>query len=404
MLRWLRVLALSTILTLSVVGAVTPAGAATFGANDLVIYRVGNGTGALGSSATPVFLDEFTQAGGAPVQSIAMPTTGSGSNRTLTASGSATSEGELTLSADGNYLMLTGYDAPVGTASVAGTASATTNRVVGRVDGTGNVDTTTALSDFSTGNNPRSATSPNGTDIWVAGAAGGIRYTTFGTVGTSTQLNSTLVNFRQVNIVNSQLYASDSSGSTNRLNTIGSGLPTTAGQTITNLPGFETNTGSPYSFAFFDLTNTVAGLDTLYVADDAAGIQKWSLVGGTWTLNGTIVPKSPTGANDFTRGLIGTASSPPAGGQLVTLFSTSPGFLHKVTDPTGYNSAPSATDSTIATAGTNMAFRGVAFAPTAQTPPDTPEVPWAVALPLTGFGLVGLGLVFETRRRRRLAA
>ena len=190
--------------------------AAPFTANDLVIYRVGTGQGTLSSAANPVFLDEFDQSG-AFVQTVAMPTAANGSNRTLTASGTATSEGELTLSADGSYLMLTGYDAAVGTASVAGTASATTNRVVGRVDANGVVDTSTALNDFSTGNNPRSATSTDGTDIWVGGGAGGVRKTTLGTVGSSTQLSTTVTNIRQVNIVDNQLYASDASGSTNQL-------------------------------------------------------------------------------------------------------------------------------------------------------------------------------------------
>jgi hypothetical protein len=33
----------------------------------------------------------------------------------------------------------------------------------------------------------------------------------------------------------------------------GTGIPTTAGQTTTNLPGFPTSGGSPYGFFFADL-------------------------------------------------------------------------------------------------------------------------------------------------------
>jgi hypothetical protein len=405
MRRSLRALILGVILAISIAGWITPAGAAQFGANHLVIYRVGDGSAALSSVANPVFLDEYTQSGGAPVQSLPMPTAVNGSNRRLTASGSATSEGELTLSADNNFLMLSGYDAALGTAGVAGTASATVNRVVGRVDANGNIDTTTALTDWATGNNPRSATSSDGTNIWVGGAAGGVRYTTLGST-TSVQLSTTVANIRQVNIFNNQLYNSDSSGTAIRLGTVGSGLPTTAGQTITNLPGFETATGSPYSYQLFDLTNTVPGFDTLYVADDAVGIQKWSLVGGTWTLNGVIVPKNALGANDTsTRGLTGYVVNPPAGPSGVTLFSTSPTDLYKIVDLTGYNAVPTtATTSSIAQAATNTAFRGVAFAPLSQPGPDVPEVPWAIALPAAAIGIVGLGLVLQRRRARPVAA
>src|SRR5262249_17571744 len=64
--------------------------AASFTSGNLVVYRVGDGSAALGSGATAVFLDEYTP-GGVLVQSIALPTTISGANRRLTASGSATS-------------------------------------------------------------------------------------------------------------------------------------------------------------------------------------------------------------------------------------------------------------------------------------------------------------------------
>lgn len=85
---------------------------AAFTPGDLVIYRVGTGATSLSSAATAVFLDEYT-ATRVLVQSIALPTADSGSNQTLTASGTATSEGLLTLSADGRYLELTGYNAAV---------------------------------------------------------------------------------------------------------------------------------------------------------------------------------------------------------------------------------------------------------------------------------------------------
>ncbi|NJL10037.1 MAG: hypothetical protein HC908_07305 [Calothrix sp. SM1_7_51] len=87
---------------------------------------------------------------------IAVPTTASGTNKQLIASGTATSEGLLTRSADGQYLLLTGYARDLGgTGSISGTAGATVGRTVGRVDAQGNVNTSTVLTDFADGNNPR---------------------------------------------------------------------------------------------------------------------------------------------------------------------------------------------------------------------------------------------------------
>src|SRR5215475_9867169 len=104
---------------------------APFTPGNLVIYRVGTGTGSLVNTGNPVFLDEYTPAG-ALVQSIALPTTASAPNRRLIASGTATSEGLLTRSTDGLYIVLSGYDAALGTSGLAGTTSSAVPRVVGR--------------------------------------------------------------------------------------------------------------------------------------------------------------------------------------------------------------------------------------------------------------------------------
>ena len=147
--------------------------AAAFAAGNVVVYRVGAGAAALTSSATAVFLDEYTPAG-ALVRSIALPTADSGSNQTLTAAGTATSEGLLTRSADGRYLVLTGYDASVGTATPNTASSLTINRVIGRVDGNGTVDTSTTLGTAFNGGNVRGATSLDGSSFWAVGSVTGV--------------------------------------------------------------------------------------------------------------------------------------------------------------------------------------------------------------------------------------
>ena len=336
----------------------TLAFSAAFTAGNVVIYRAGDGVAALSSASAAVFLDEYTPAG-VLVQSIALPTAAADTNKACTAAGSSTSEGLMTLSADGKYLIGTCYNAAPATLAIAGTTSAATNRVVFRVDGNGVVDTTTSLSDFETGGNPRGAASVDGSAFWITGSVtgttGGVHYAAWGAT-TSTSITAG-TNLRAAEIYAGQLYVSASSG-TPRIATVGTGLPTTGAQTITNLPGDPTTEASPYEFVLLDLSGDVAGVDTMYVADDTSatgGIIKYSLVAGSWVKNGTIGPGS-----DSYRGLTASVSA-----GTVTLFAAGGGKLVTVTDTAGYNVAPSTTTTTaLAVAGTNTAFRGLAFVPT----------------------------------------
>ena len=330
--------------------------AASFTPGNVAVYRVGSGSGSLANTGNPVFIDEYTPAG-VLVQSIALPTAASSGVNQLVASGTATSEGFLTRSADGRYLVLTGYAA---TPPVTGLAGSSLPRTVGRIDFSGSVDTSTALTDYASGNNPRSAASSDGTKLWVTGGAGGIRFAMLGAT-TSTQLSTTVTNLRQVAIFGGQLYISTSSGSAVRIGTVGTGLPEVAGQTITNLSGIPTS-GSPYAFFLADLDAGIPGVDTLYVAsDDAGAVTKYSLIGGTWTANGTVGV-----AGDAYRGITGVVS-----GATVTLYATRKGGsgaagggeLVSIVDASGHNGAFSSTVTLLATAAANTAFRGLALAP-----------------------------------------
>jgi len=330
-----------------------------FGSGDLVLYRVGDGTAALTNAATAVYLDEFTPSG-AFVQSILMPTADNGATHILTASGTSTAEGMMTRSIDGNYLVLTGYDKAPGGANPSADPPTTTNRVVGRVAGNATVNTTTALNDPTT--NVRSSASTNGTDIWLTASGNGIRYTTLA-MTTSTQLATTPTNLRATAIFNGQLYVSSATGTFQGISTVGTGLPTTAGQTITLLNGFPTTTGpSPMQFAFLNA-------NTLYVADDRAvasggGIQKWTQSAGTWTLVNTF-------SNGLTNGCRGLTLTTNGGGQAVIYASTADSLSKLVTVTDDGTASPAFT--TLATTGANTAWRGVAFAPAGGGPAPTPS-------------------------------
>jgi hypothetical protein len=209
----------------------------------------------------------------------------------------------------------------------------------------------------------------DGKAIWIAGASGGVRYTTLGNTAGSTQISPSPSNARQVNIFGGQIYISSSAGGQALLDSLGAGLPTTSGQSANPLPGFPTTADTahlnPFSYFFADLNPGVAGVDTLYVADDtthpapmpAGGITKYSLVGGSWVSDGTVDANS----NNY-RGLSGVVQ-----GNNVTLFATrlggstatGGGQIVSLTDSTGYSGVFSGTPTTLATAASNEAFRGI---------------------------------------------
>lgn len=319
---------------------------------------------------------------------------GTSSNRTgrIIAVGAALAAtlGLSSRSTDGRFVIVTGYGATMPTTGLSGSASTAVPRVIGRVDANGVVDTSTALSAAATGNNPRSAASDDGSRFRFTGGACGDRFAAFGAT-TSTQLSTTTTNLRQSAIFDGQRFVSASSGTT-RVTTVGSGLPTTAGQAISNLPGTPT-TGSPYGIFAADLDAT-PGIDTMYVADDTPGtITKYSLVGSNWV--GSAIAAAGV------RGLTGTVS-----GSTVTLFAsaggstaTGGGTLWSIADSAGYDAAPSSTVPTsVAPAAANTASRGVALAPNATVPPLVPESPLPVSLPLAGIAAVG-GWSLNRRRK-----
>jgi hypothetical protein len=330
------------------------------------VVRIGDGTTTLSSAAFPVFIDE-RKLDGTVVGTVSLPTAVSGTGNTaLTNSGSANSEGGMSLSGDGRYLVLAGYNAAPTTAAIASTLSSATNRVVGRVGANGAVDTTTRINAAFSANNVRGATSQDGTGFWVGGngsasGLGGTWFVLLGSTGAATQLLTApvLTNTRWPTVQGGQLYSSASSGATfNNVHTVGTGLPTSGTAppvALTVLPGMPANL-NPFGYVFFDRDGT-PGFDTLYVADDGGastrGIQKWTLAAGTWTRTATF-NLTPTAQFE---GLAGYVT-----GSDVTLIAstdeTLPRLVVFVDTGTG-----TPTGTVISTSATNTVFRGVALAP-----------------------------------------
>jgi hypothetical protein len=353
---------------ISLLWVFTPGFSGNFTPGNLVVLRVGSGSATPSSAATAVFLDEYTP-GGTLVQSIALPTTANGNNHVLTLSGTAGSEGALVLSANGQYLSFAGYDAGPGVAKVS--SDSTTNRTIGYVGTNGVVNTATG---FTVGsayvkNNIRGAVTNDGTSFWSSGtgsgSTGGLWYLPAGSFTSSAvQISTTETNTRVNNIFGGQLYTSSGAGSFHGVNSDGTGLPVTSGQTMVNLPGMPgaDTSSSSYGFWLFDENPNVPGYDVMYICDDHTvspngGLYKYSLAGGTWVSNGNI--PGPVGL----RGI--TAQQGCSGVQLYLTDVTS---IYGLTDNSGYNGTLTGTPAVIVSASTNTIFHGLAFAPGTISP------------------------------------
>jgi|GEM_PF-1753011 len=385
--RATAVAALTAALALCCTG---PALATPLTPGDVVVERDGNGVSGLSNSAGPVFLNEFSPFGSLAAE-LALPTSKSGSNLPLLDSGTASSDGQLTLSGNGKCLLTTGYDAPLGLVKVTESPAKTYPRTVAVVNENGEINTTTGLTNFANENNARSATSSDCTKIWVGGGGtkttGGVAYVSKPGETTGAQLSETVTNIRQVEAVDGQLYASadPTKGTGVNIATVGSGLPQAKTQTFTNLP-FATAPEQPYAYSLLTLGNGSPSVpDTMYVADNKRALLKYALEGGKWVEHGSVAIPEVTGvtANDV-NGTVTvyatTAAQNETGGN---------GTLYRISDFSGAGGTLTGIPVEIAKAPLNEAFRGVAFAPGTTighggTPPAAPSITAAeTALPAT---------------------
>lgn len=324
----------------------------------ILVVRVGTGSSARNSSATAVFLDSFAL-DGTPMGSTPLPTT----TTPLTMSGSATSEGCLTLSADGHYVTLAGYAAAPGVGSIASTLSSSVPRVVARVNSAYAIEVSTRTTTGFDQSNIRSAATVDGTQLWMGGngSAGGdgVQFEMFGAT-TSTQVASVPDNTRCVGIFGGQLYASSAVTGYTAVHRIGSGLPTGTGNTATALPGMTTTGASPYGFVLLDRDTAVAGMDTAYVADDRAassggGVQKWVFNGATWTLATTF---TDSGTTTGCRGVVAVE-----GPSSVTVFATTADVTTNRLVSWVDTGAGTPSSTLLSTAALNTIYRGVSVGP-----------------------------------------
>ena len=365
--------------TIAIVALITSA-QAQFTAGGLVVLRDGTGSAPLSNAGTAIYLDQYTTSGSF-VNSLAIPSTGSSA---LVNSGTAGSEGELNLSANGQYLVVAGYNAVAGTAAIAGTTAAAAPRSVATVNASGTYTLAATSSSFFSANNIRSGTTDGNGNFWAVGANSGAVY--MGT-GTPTAVSTTSANNRVIQDIGGNLYFSTGSGSTHGIYQI-SGAPTTTGNTAISLINTSSlGSTSPYDFAFN------ASLTLAYIADSDAyttssglgGIEKWALIGGVWTFQYSLPVINTTGTST-TAGADGLAVDFSGANPIIYATSADGASLFDVVDTNA-----TATASLLATAAANEAFRGLDFSPT--------NVPEPATLALAGMGLIALWGF--TRRNRK---
>ncbi|MFP5042900.1 glycosyl hydrolase family 28 protein [Parasediminibacterium sp. JCM 36343] len=284
----------------SVVNLNTPAGPSiarnnlflaskNFTPNNFVVVKVGSGTSSLDSTATYANLIEYDTSGNQTGASLMLNNKVSGR---VTLGGSSIQEGGLNLTQDCRYLLIGGYDSPLGTDYP---STMKKNKVIACVPYNKVVDYTTSIPaangyDSST---IRAVTGCDSTKYWVLGGPGtsagkgGIKYILHGT-GAVTNID-TVSRYKWVNFFHGQLDFTDIGG----VKYFAARKPVT---TSTSAYYNDTTGNSNLSQGFVMLkmpgiTGNADSLAVMYVAKVGTngGVYKYYYNGTGW-----IKPNSPT--------------------------------------------------------------------------------------------------------------
>ncbi len=340
------------------------ASAQQFTAGRLVVERVGNGS-AQSDAGTDVYLDEYSTTG-VPGISLAMPTTTVPPVNRTVESGIAASSGMLSRSMDGAYLVISGYDAAVGTPLV---ASSSSDKVVTRIDPNGNLASTvvTNASAFPA-NSFRSVATVDGSEYWLSGSGNGaihVMHQGSTTAVAGTEVSNTITDNRSILIYNSQLFQSTGVPPNTGVYNVGTGLPVSSGNTMA-IDANSGATGDPNAFVIIK-NGTIP---VMYVADFSNKlIRKYFQFGSAWSAAGSVSVTVGGVATGF-YGITGNV----AGGAVHLYATTCNGIGSNSRIVTFVDATTGSTVITGTTVGTtivgpttNTAIRGITFVPYSVT-------------------------------------
>lgn len=332
--------------------------------------------GTVSKAASPIYLDEI-QPNGTLSNTIALPNTGNFAIQTAGVFGG--SEGFLTTSSDGKYLVLAGYNTSTYYADITTTSSATVSRVVGTVSPSGNYIQRFTSSIFFNNNDIRGGVS-DGLNFWASGASSanidGVNY--FGPL-TPVGLATALVPPKAygLRLFNGKIfYSTQKTGPTNTTAQLGifqcgSGLPTNGQVGVTQI----INTGSqlPQDFSIN------ANEDVCYIAISSnsatGGIQKWQKSGSIWTLAYTLgTGVANVGAYGLVVDYAGTSPIIYA-----TTYESTGNRIIKIQDV-----GPSSSATTLRGPTSGVIYKGISFSP-------VDPGPWVVNLSLSSPSVTEIG-------------
>jgi hypothetical protein len=344
---------------------------------NLAVLRLGDGVESLSSHGNSVFLDQFST-DGTFLNSITVPDDGTNA---LIVSGSASSEGGLTRSADGRLLLLAGYHIALtnSLSSLASSVSTSVPRALGALDLAGAFSLVAVTTNQYSKNNIRSGASDGRGNYWGAGANSGTCY--FGNAPPAT-VQADVANTRIIQDFGGSLYLSTSSGTPGIWRISGTPTVSNGPPSLVLAPGAE---GSPFGFAF-NPAFTIA-----YVADDTlaglGGVQRWDFASGSWALSYVFDGLTNSGA----RGLVVDFSGPYP----VLYATTAESATNRLV--TLVDAGPDSPVTTLATAGLNQIYRGLAFTPDADSAPHIfNAAPATNGFQLSWTALIGRSYTLES--------
>ena len=368
----------------AIVASTFTAFAQGFTAGNIIVYRYGDGSAYTNGQLVPTFLDEYTTAG-TFVKTWGVPKVANGLNKGLTGllksgSGLYQQEGMSTLSQDGKYIAVFGYNAAIG-ATVPTTAD---GLVVGVIAADGSINTTTTLSNVaSTGlGAPRSAV-VDGTNIWANGFQNGVQYTTLNST-TSTRISTNQGAPTTLGVFNAILYAPESASgtlayatplpTTNTLFSLRAGVAATAGasNTINQLVEFPFS-DRRLSYVIDDNNNEIRRYNTNSGGTDL--VYRVSISSTGTTLLKSITGIKTVGATNTVFTLYITSwGDNGTGAGTSKLYTFTETFTNQSTG------APNASIATtpltlLATAPAGTVFRSVTMAPQGSTAVGTGTLP-----------------------------